>query len=119
MAELVVGTMRMRISRAAETVSPKLPTGEVELRVEELAVQSAAELLPLQVNAEEDAGEETRLRYRYLDLRRPELQRNLLLRDRIDFEIRRLVPSAHSRRRVISFSRPTKRSGSPISSASG
>jgi aspartyl-tRNA synthetase len=77
------------VERDAETVNPKLPTGEVELRVEALSVQSAAELLPLQVNAEEDAGEETRLRYRYLDLRREKMQARIVLRSQVIAAIRR------------------------------
>ena len=48
------------VERSAETVNPELPTGQVEVRVEEFEMQSAAALLPLQVNSEEDAGEETR-----------------------------------------------------------
>ena len=77
------------VARAAETVNPELPTGEVELRVAELEVRSRADVLPLQVSAEEDAGEEFRLRYRYLDLRRPKMQRKILLRGRIIASIRR------------------------------
>ncbi|MEM7221527.1 MAG: aspartate--tRNA ligase [Pseudomonadota bacterium] len=77
------------VERDGETVNPKLPTGHVELRVEELTVQSRAELLPLQVNAEEDAGEETRLRYRYLDLRRERMQKRILLRAQVIASIRR------------------------------
>ena len=70
-------------ARAAEAVNPKLATGEIELYLAELVVQSQAEALPLQVNAEEDAGEETRLRYRYLDLRRQKVHRNIELRAQI------------------------------------
>jgi aspartyl-tRNA synthetase len=77
------------VERAAETVNPKLPTGQVELRAEELTLLSAAELLPLQVNAEEDAGEETRLRYRYLDLRRERMQRRIVERGQVIAAIRR------------------------------
>src|SRR3546814_19559445 len=56
-----------------------MATGEVELQVEEVTVQSRAAVLPLQVNAEEDAGEETRLRFRYLDLRREKMQARIRL----------------------------------------
>ncbi len=77
------------VERDAETVNPKLPTGQIELRAEALEVRSTAELLPLQVNAEEDAGEETRLRYRYLDLRRERMQRRIVLRSQIIAAIRR------------------------------
>ncbi len=77
------------VKREPETVNRALPTGEVEVRVDELTVQARAELLPLQVNAEEDAGEETRLRYRYLDLRREKMQARIRLRSRIIASIRR------------------------------
>ncbi|HEX9769485.1 MAG TPA: aspartate--tRNA ligase [Kiloniellales bacterium] len=77
------------VERSEETVNPELPTGEVEVRVEEFVLQSAAALLPLQVNSDEDAGEETRLRYRYLDLRREKMRDRILLRARIIESIRR------------------------------
>ncbi|SMF21794.1 aspartyl-tRNA synthetase [Tistlia consotensis] len=77
------------VERVAETVNPNLPTGEVELRIEAVELLSAADPLPLQVNAEEDAGEETRLRYRYLDLRREKMQRNIVLRGQVINSIRR------------------------------
>ena len=77
------------VERDAETVNPRLPTSEVELRVEAFELLSAAAQVPLQVNAEEDAGEETRLRYRYLDLRREKMQQKIVLRSRIVSSIRR------------------------------
>jgi aspartyl-tRNA synthetase len=77
------------VERSEETVNPELPTGQVEVRVEEFVLQSAAALLPLQVNSDEDAGEETRLRFRYLDLRREKMRDRILLRARIIESIRR------------------------------
>ncbi len=77
------------VERDAETVNPALPTGEVEVSIREIAVQGAAEPLPLQVNSEEDYGEEVRLRYRFLDLRRDKMQRNIALRSDIVASIRR------------------------------
>ncbi len=77
------------VERDPETVNPNLPTGKVEVRVEALEVRSRAEVLPLQVNSEEDAGEEIRLRYRYLDLRREKMHGKILLRSRIISSIRR------------------------------
>src|ERR1700744_2255751 len=61
--ESVVSFTGKVVARPAETVNAKLPTGDVELDISEYAVLGAAEPLPLQVNSEEDAGEETRLRY--------------------------------------------------------
>jgi aspartyl-tRNA synthetase len=63
----ITGTV---LRRSDDTINNSLPTGHIEVRIEEFAVQSAADTLPLQVNSDEDSGEETRLRYRYLDLRR-------------------------------------------------
>ena len=77
------------VPRKEETINPSLPTGEVEVRVAEAVVQAPAALLPLQVNAEEDAGEEIRLRYRYLDLRREKMARRIHLRSAVINSIRR------------------------------
>ncbi len=77
------------VKRDAETVNPGLPTGEIEIRVAELEVLSRAAVLPLQVNSDEDAGEEIRLRYRYLDLRRDKMHEKILLRSRVIASIRR------------------------------
>ena len=77
------------VVRDAETVNPALPTGDVEVSIREIAVLGAAEPLPLQVNSEEDYGEEVRLRYRFLDLRRDKMQRNIALRSDIITSIRR------------------------------
>ncbi|MCH8154178.1 MAG: aspartate--tRNA ligase [Proteobacteria bacterium] len=77
------------VERDPETVNPNLPSGEVEVRVAALEVRSRAEVLPLQVNSDEDAGEEIRLRYRYLDLRREKMHRKILLRSRVISSIRR------------------------------
>ena len=77
------------VARSADTVNDKLPTGQVELRVQDGAVESPADALPLQVNSEEDYGEETRLRYRFLDLRRLKMQRNIALRSDVISSIRR------------------------------
>jgi aspartyl-tRNA synthetase len=82
----VTGTV---VARGAEAVNLRLPTGEVELAVVELVVQSPAEPLPLQVNADTEFPEDTRLRYRFLDLRREDLHRNIVLRSRVIASIRR------------------------------
>ncbi len=87
--ESVVTVTGRIVERDAETINPNLPTGKVELRVESFTLQSAAAQVPLQVHAEEDAGEETRLRYRYLDLRREKMQARIVLRSRIIASIRR------------------------------
>jgi aspartyl-tRNA synthetase len=82
------------VPRAPGAENPKLPTGEIELAVAELTVESASDTLPLQVNSEAEFPEETRLRYRVLDLRRERLHRNILLRSRVIASIRRRMIEA-------------------------
>jgi aspartyl-tRNA synthetase len=77
------------VARSPETVNPKLATGEVELVVRELTIQSRADQVPLQVNSETDASEEIRLRYRFLDLRRDKIHRNILLRSAVISSLRK------------------------------
>jgi len=81
----ITGTV---LKRSDETVNGNLTTGEIEVRIEAFEVQSAADTLPLQVNSDEDSGEETRLRYRYLDLRRSRPHANIMLRAKIIQSIR-------------------------------
>ena len=76
------------LQRSDDTINANLPTGQIEVRIEEFTVQSAADTLPLQVNSDEDSGEETRLRYRYLDLRRTRPHQNIMLRAQIIQSIR-------------------------------
>src|SRR5688572_29544423 len=77
------------VARSSETVNPGLPTGEVEIRIEEAEVQSRAGELPVPVFGDLDYPEETRLRYRFLDLRRERLHRNIVLRSQVIQSIRR------------------------------
>ena len=81
----VVGTVA---ARSAETVNPEMPTGEVEVLAEAVELLTASETPPFVVEDRVSASEELRLRYRYLDLRRPEMMATLMLRDRITFAIR-------------------------------
>lgn len=87
--ETVVTVTGAVAARDAETVNPKIETGQVEIRIADLVVQNAAETLPLPVHGEHDYGEETRLRYRFLDLRRERMHRNMVLRSAIIASIRR------------------------------
>ncbi len=87
--ESVVTITGRVVKRSAETINPKLPTGEIELRIDEYKLQSAAEMLPLQVNSDEDSGEDIRLTYRFLDLRRERIHRNIMLRSNVIASIRR------------------------------
>ena len=76
------------VKRSEETINNNLPTGEVELNIHSLEILSEASSLPLQVNSDEDYGEETRLVYRYLDLRRSRPHENIILRSKVIQKIR-------------------------------
>jgi len=75
-------------ARSEDTVNKALSTGEIEVQIAALELQSAADTLPLQVNSDEDSGEDVRLRYRYLDLRRQRPHANIMLRAQIIQSIR-------------------------------
>jgi aspartyl-tRNA synthetase len=77
------------VARTDDTVNADLPTGEVELRIEQCTVQSRALELPLPVFGDHDYPEETRLTYRFLDLRRERLHKNIMLRANIVTSLRR------------------------------
>ncbi|WP_170545665.1 aspartate--tRNA ligase [Ruegeria arenilitoris] len=76
-------------ARDPELVNPKLPTGEIEVYVRELEVLGAADELPLMVFGDQEYPEETRLRYRYLDLRREAMQQNMTLRSDVVASMRK------------------------------
>lgn len=95
-AESVRGEWVIRVdgdvkARSDDTVNPNLPTGEVEIYAREIEVLSAAKELPLPVFGEPDYPEDVRLRYRFLDLRRETLHRNIVRRTEIIASIRRLM----------------------------
>ena len=77
------------VAREPSTVNAKLPTGGIEVRIEQAVLQSAAEVLPFQVAQEEDYPEEMRLKYRFLDLRTERLHANIVLRSQVIASIRR------------------------------
>ncbi len=92
--ESVVTVTGQVVPREAGTVNPRLPTGEVELRVADLVVQSVAEVLPMQVAGDEKFPEDIRLKYRFIDLRREKLHRNIMLRSGVIASIRRRMIEA-------------------------
>ncbi len=77
------------VARSAETINPNLPTGEVEVRAVDVTVQSSAAELPMPVFGEQEYPEDIRLKYRYLDLRREPVHRNIMLRSAVITSIRR------------------------------
>ena len=86
--ESVVTVTGRVVRRTPDTVNPSLDTGEIEVRIDAFSVESPAEMLPMQVAGDIDYGEETRLRYRFLDLRRERLHRNIVLRSQIIASLR-------------------------------
>jgi aspartyl-tRNA synthetase len=76
------------VSRGAGNVNPELPTGEIEVEVGEVEVLGAAEQIPITINAEDGVNEERRLEYRFLDLRRERMHRNIMLRSAVIRAIR-------------------------------
>ena len=88
-AEWVIRVDGMVKAREAGLVNPKLPTGEIEVYVREVEVLGAAEELPLQVFGEAEYPEETRLKYRFLDLRREGLHANIMLRAKVIASLRK------------------------------
>jgi aspartyl-tRNA synthetase len=77
------------VNRTADTINPKLPTGEIELQVAAAELESQADVLPMQVYGEQEFPEDMRLRYRYLDLRREKVHANMLLRSNVIAYLRR------------------------------
>ena len=77
------------VRREGSTVNPRLPTGEIELVARDVVVQSTSDVLPLQVAGTETYSDELRLRYRYIDLRRDRVHRNMMLRAEVIASIRR------------------------------
>jgi len=82
-AEYVIAVRGQVLLRPEGTVNPNLPTGEIEVQAQELKVLNPSKPLPFPIGDDLSVSEEIRLKYRYLDLRRPICQKNLLLRHRV------------------------------------
>ena len=82
------------VARSQETINPNLPTGEIEVRIKSLDTLSEAKELPLPVFCEPDYPEETRLKYRFLDLRRESLHKNIMKRQAIIWSLRNRMREA-------------------------
>jgi aspartyl-tRNA synthetase len=87
--EAVITVEGLVVKRSDESINHKIPTGSIELVVKNLTVLSVAENLPLQVNSDAEFPEETRLTYRFLDLRKEKLHANIVLRSNIISYIRK------------------------------
>lgn len=87
--ESVVGFEGEVVER--ESINKNMPTGDIEIKVKSMTVYSEADVLPIQVFGEDDAPEELRLKYRFLDLRKERIHNNIILRSKVIAEIRRLM----------------------------
>ncbi|MCJ1678561.1 aspartate--tRNA ligase [Streptomyces sp. APSN-46.1] len=86
--ETVVRVDGKVVSRGAENINPELPTGEIEIEAAEVEVLGAAAPLPFTINTDDGVNEERRLEYRFLDLRRERMHRNIMLRSAVIASIR-------------------------------
>ena len=86
--EFVLGVRGMVEVRDGDVVNSKIPTGAIEVVADEIEILNEARTPPFPINEDTAVSEETRLRYRYLDLRRPALQRNLILRHKVSIAAR-------------------------------
>jgi aspartyl-tRNA synthetase len=86
--EFVVAVMGKVDARAKEAINPRMSTGEVEIAATDIRLLNDAKTPPFPINEDTAVSEDLRLKYRYLDLRRPQLQRNMILRHKAALEIR-------------------------------
>lgn len=87
-SEYVVAIEGFVERRNAETINPTIPTGEVEVVAEKIWILNTSETPPFPMEEHVDVSEEMRLRYRYVDLRRPHMQRNIMLRSKLSLAVR-------------------------------
>ena len=97
------------VRRTPEMVNPKLPTGQIEVRAQEVEVLSEAEVLPFLIAEEDNAPEAIRLKWRFLELRREELHRNIMLRNEVVRAMREIMHDLG----FAEFSTPILTSSSP------
>ncbi|WP_022793804.1 aspartate--tRNA ligase [Marinococcus halotolerans] len=90
-SEYVLDVEGIVVQRDEETYNEKIPTGKVEVRVDKLSIMNASKPLPFQIEADTNVSEDVRLRYRYLDLRRPDMQETFKLRHQTTKFIRRFL----------------------------
>lgn len=87
--ESVITVTGRVVKRDADVVNPNLETGEIEVQIDEVEVQSNADVLPIQITDDQDFSEELRLKNRFLDLRREKVHKNMMLRSNVIASIRR------------------------------
>ena len=89
-SEFVIA-VKGHVEARSGAVNPNLPTGEIEVRATELRILSEAETPPFPIEENSKTRDEVRLKYRYLDLRRPDLQRNMMLRSQVSTLVRQFL----------------------------
>jgi aspartyl-tRNA synthetase len=87
-AEWVIAAEGVVELRSPETINPAIPTGEVDVIVDRLYILNTSKTPPIPMEEHVDVKEDVRLKYRYVDLRRPHMQRNIMLRSRVTFAVR-------------------------------
>ena len=107
--ETVIKVSGEVVQRSEETKNLNLKTGEIEIQIQDFELLSHAQTLPLPVNSDIEYGEEVRLKYRFLDLRRNKLHKNILLRNKIITDIRKKM----NERGFVEFQTPILTSSSP------
>ena len=82
------------VKRSSETINSSLSTGSIEVTINTVTIESNSEVLPMQVAGDQDYSEDIRLRYRFLDLRREQMQKNIMLRNNVIGSIRQRMTQA-------------------------
>ena len=90
-SEYVIAVEGTVTDRAAETINPNIATGEVELAVSKIWILNESRTPPFSLDEDSDVKEDVRLKYRYIDLRRPRMQRNIIMRSKITLAIRQAL----------------------------
>jgi aspartyl-tRNA synthetase len=90
-AEYVIAVEGVVEKRTPDNINPAIPTGEVEVAVDNLWILNTSRTPPFPMEETVEVKEDARLKYRYVDLRRPQMQRNIILRSRIAFAVREVL----------------------------
>jgi aspartyl-tRNA synthetase len=93
-SEYVIAVEGLVDLRSQDTINPAIPTGEVEIVCEKLHILNTSKTPPFPMDENVEVKEDARLKHRYVDLRRPQMQRNVILRSKVTFEIRRVLTDA-------------------------
>src|SRR6202162_802254 len=92
-SEYVVAVEGRVEKRTPETINPNLPTGEVEVVADKIWILNESRTPPFPMEETVDVAEDVRLKYRYVDLRRPHMQRNIIMRSKVTFAVREFLNS--------------------------